>query len=92
MDFVVEAGTGYYCSPGLGGAVVEPAEAHYRATHGYLPTKTGYTAMMLGTGMGLSTGDPVTSLRTVDLGPTLARILDLEMPQAEGKIIGEILR
>ena len=91
MDFVVEAGTGYYCSAGLGGAVVEPTDAHYRATHGYLPTKAGYTSMMLGTGMGLSTGDPVMSLRTVDLGPTLARILGLEMPDAEGKIIGEIL-
>lgn len=96
-SYMVEAKRGYYFMDG----VVKPAfyplhddDFHEgphmtRSTHGYLPCKKGYTTIFAMKGPGIRTGEVIESMRLVDEGPTLARIIGGELPQADGREIAE---
>ncbi len=88
---VAEASEGYYFSPVLRDQVIETAAADYKATHGYLPTRPGYTSLLLAAGAGIRTGLTLPSLRIIDIGPTLATLLGLSMPNVQGRIAYEML-
>ena len=62
-----------------------------RATHGYLPEGEAYQTFFAASGCGIR---PVTVERTVKLwdeGVTLAALLGLDLGDADGAVIGELL-
>jgi predicted AlkP superfamily pyrophosphatase or phosphodiesterase len=91
MDFVLEARPGFYFSPLLRPEVSEPAPAGQRACHGYRPDREGYTSLLLGAGAGLRAGAELQEMSILDLGPTLAALLGLDLPEAEGRVRKELL-
>jgi predicted AlkP superfamily pyrophosphatase or phosphodiesterase len=91
MDFVLEARPGFYFSPCLRPAVSEPAPAGHRACHGYRPDREGYTSLLVAAGAGIRAGAELEEMDIVDLGPTLAALLGLALPGAEGRIRNELL-
>ncbi len=91
MDFVLEARPGFYFSPLLRPEVGEPAPAGHRACHGYRPEGEGYTSLLLAAGAGLQAGAELEEMSILDLGPTLAALLGLTLPGAEGRARKELL-
>ena len=61
-----------------------------RATHGYHPEK-GPQPTLIAFGPDIRPGVHVDRRPIVDEAPTYARLLGVELPDAEGKAIGEIL-
>ena len=91
MDFVLEARPGFYFSPRLRPEVSEPAPAGHRACHGYRPDREGYTSLLVAAGAGVRAGAELEEMSILDLGPTLAALLGLTLPGAEGRVRGELL-
>ena len=63
----------------------------YRGKHGYEPEK-GPQPVFLGRGPHFRPGAVIPKARVIDEAPTLARILGQEMPQADGRVLTELLR
>ncbi len=91
IDFILEAESGYYFTGKMGKEVVEPAEEGHLAAHGYLPDREGYSSLVLAAGAGIRKGAVLDSINIVDLGPTMAALLGLRMPDADGRLLEEIL-
>jgi predicted AlkP superfamily pyrophosphatase or phosphodiesterase len=91
VDFVLEARPGFYFSPRLRSEVAERAPAGTRACHGYRPDREGYTSLLLAAGAGVRAGAELEEMSILDLGPTLAALLGLSLPQAEGRVREELL-
>jgi len=91
MDFVLEARPGFYFSPLLRPEVGEPAPDGHRACHGYRPEGGDYTSLLLAAGAGLQAGAELEEMSILDLGPTLAALLGLTLPGAEGRARKELL-
>lgn len=61
-----------------------------RATHGHLPDKGPQPTMLL-VGPDFKAGVHIERRSTLDTAPTLARVLGLSLPDADGRVIEEIL-
>ncbi|MFE8697886.1 alkaline phosphatase family protein [Cytobacillus sp. FJAT-53684] len=61
------------------------------ACHGYSPEKPDYTTFFLASGKGILPNEVISSMRLVDIGPTLARLLGLNLGQTDGKVIDQII-
>jgi len=62
-----------------------------RGTHGYLPDKPDYETFFMAFGYGIREGVELPSMHLYDEGPTLAKIMDVILPDADGKCLTEIL-
>ena len=91
IDYVLEAKAGCYFVPEIEGEVVAPAEGESSAVHGYHPDRPGYSSLFIAAGAGIRPGIELKDLRIVDLGPTLAALLGLRLPAAEGRVLREML-
>ncbi len=91
VDFALEARAGFYFSPRLRPEVSEPAPPGTRACHGYRPDREGYTSLLLAAGAGVGSGAELEEMSMLDLGPTLAALLGLSLPLAEGRVRRELL-
>jgi predicted AlkP superfamily pyrophosphatase or phosphodiesterase len=91
IDYVLEARPGFYFVPEIEGEIIAPAGKFFRATHGYHPDHPGYSSIFIASGAGIRTGVQLQSFPIVDLGPTLAALLECELPDAEGRVLEEIL-
>ncbi|UCF97280.1 MAG: alkaline phosphatase family protein [Spirochaetaceae bacterium] len=91
LDYIVEARAGCYFIPDIEGEVVEPAEPGFRAVHGYHPDRPGYGSLFFAAGSGIRRGVQLEAMRIVDIGPTLAALLGLQLPDPEGRVLTEIL-
>jgi predicted AlkP superfamily pyrophosphatase or phosphodiesterase len=91
IDYILEARDGCYFVPDTEGPVISPGEEKFRAVHGYHPDRPGYSSLFLAAGAGVRRGVELDPIRIVDVGPTLATLLGLEMPEAEGRVLTEIV-
>ncbi|MEE8590921.1 MAG: alkaline phosphatase family protein, partial [Spirochaetia bacterium] len=91
IDYILEAEDGCYFIPEVEGPVIAPAEDKFRAVHGYHPDRPGYSSLFLAAGAGVRQGVELRPIRIVDLGPTLAALLGLALPDAEGRVLKEML-
>ncbi|MBA7668820.1 hypothetical protein ES703_76936 [subsurface metagenome] len=91
IDFMLEAEPGFYFNGKFGEKVVEAAPGDRKAVHGYLPHLKGYSSLLLASGAGVKKGADLQEINIVDIGPTLAALLGLAMPSAEGRVVTEIL-
>jgi len=90
-DFALEASPGYFFSSRSGPEVVTAACPNYRAAHGYLPADDDYSAFFVAAGCGFRCGVELVKAGVVDLGTTLAHVLSLTLPAAEGRVLSELL-
>lgn len=94
FSFVVES-DGY---TSFGDAAVRPLVKSFditdyrfgRATHGYMPDY-GPQPVFVAKGPGIRKGQVLDRGRVVDEAPTFAALLGLSMPEADGKVINEII-
>ena len=62
-----------------------------RAVHGYLPDKPDYETFFMAFGYGVKEGVELPSMHLYDEGPTLAKIIGVTLPHADGRCFDEIL-
>lgn len=87
--FGVEPLPGYVLDARLSGPFARP---HGRAAgHGYAPDTPGMETGLVLAGAGIRGGVVLAEARTLDVAPTIARLLGLELPRAEGQpIVGAL--
>lgn len=60
-------------------------------THGYLPDQLDMLSLCVVSGPGVKPGTKLGKIRAIDIAPTVARILGIDLPTAEGKPLGMLL-
>jgi len=80
----LEAADGYYFSSSSPKPQVLNPSDPFRGMHGYLPTNPQMATGFIASGSGIRLGVVIPSLRMLDIAPTIATLLDLELPSAEG--------
>ena len=61
-----------------------------RGTHGHIPSKGEQPCLIL-SGPGVLEGKEISVAKVVDIAPTCAAILGFEMPEADGRVLRELL-
>lgn len=97
--FMLEASDGFYFQNGWATYRIKAGPGGYMknphiqaATHGYLPEKQGYGTIFFAAGPDFSEGSRIETMSLVDEGPTLAKVLGVELKDADGRILWEIIK
>lgn len=100
FDFMVEASDGYYFDNDWNATeVIEKIEKsqsrideydYYAATHGYDPMRQDYRTFFAAAGPSIKKGFSLPEINLVDEGPTMAKMLGLNMENVDGRVIEEI--
>lgn len=89
--FFIEPAEGYYVSDGVAGDTVLVGTTR-RGAHGFLPTETRMHTGFIVAGAGVRAGVPLPLVRQIDIAPTIARLLGVEMRGVDGTAIVGVLR
>ena len=88
---MLEAAPGFTFNEFHTGEVVRPSGETYKGTHGYLPTNNEMRASLIIYGLRAKKGGHASLTRMIDTAPTIAELLKLKLPQAEGKPLKELV-
>jgi predicted AlkP superfamily pyrophosphatase or phosphodiesterase len=58
-----------------------------KGQHGYLPTRPNYKASLIVSGAGIARRGDLGDVRMIDIGPTIASVLNLKLNDAEGRAL-----
>jgi len=83
-DLLLAAKPGYFFSSDLGKNFVSNVIG---GTHGFLSSDPQMQAIFLAWGEGISRGIQLSNITNRDVAPTIARLLGLELPSAQGHAI-----
>ncbi len=90
-DLWLAAKREYAFSEASGGDRVVIKQAKLTGTHGYLPDQPDMLSVCIVSGPGLKAGTKLGKIRAMDIAPTVARILGIELPTADGKPLEKLL-
>jgi predicted AlkP superfamily pyrophosphatase or phosphodiesterase len=82
---------GYAFAATAGEQVVIDAPEGSRGTHGYPSTDPELQALFIASGRGIKAGVRLETVDNVDVAPTAARLLGLELKDVDGKVLTDIL-
>ena len=88
-DLVLAAAPDYMFSNESVGDLVTQVDA--AGTHGYLNTDPTMQAIFMAWGAGIPKGVRINGISNLDVAPTIAALLGLEMKQVKGQVIREIV-
>jgi hypothetical protein len=89
---VLTAKSGYAFFDVAGGdVVVTPREERLRGTHGYNPDEPAMQATFIVAGAAIQPGAKLGAISNTSVAPTIAALLGLKMPSADGPVLQEIL-
>ncbi len=96
FSLILEGKKGYSFTPDWDLPLYSPVEKDPEnkvsvAVHGYHPDKEGYRSLFLATGPSFKKGASVEEMRIIDIAPTIAEILNLPLPNADGRVLDELL-
>lgn len=91
-DLLLVAKDGYFFDNSAAPAEDTLPAPNYGATHGYPHTDPEMEGIFIASGAHIKPGVPLGKIRNLDLAPTIARLLGLEMPGVEGRVLEEILK
>jgi predicted AlkP superfamily pyrophosphatase or phosphodiesterase len=97
--FMLEAKKGYYFLEDFQGEYIKnitredvKKEKKYTfACHGYSPEKPEYSTILMAAGKGIRPKTTVPYARLIDEGPTLAKLLGVDLGDTDGRIIEDLL-
>jgi predicted AlkP superfamily pyrophosphatase or phosphodiesterase len=91
-DLVLAAADGYSFTAAADGDGVVPVPAGATpGSHGYLNTDPDMQAIFVASGAGIRKGAALGPIRSLDVAPTIARLLGIAFAGAEGRALDEIL-
>jgi len=88
---ILATGQGYSFNNDVAGDAVGPATETYRGTHGHLPQPDWMHATFVAEGSGIRRGVTLPVISNTDVAPTIAQLMGLSLPSAEGKVLNAIL-
>ncbi len=88
---MLEAAEGFSFDEALTGPEVRDSGETYKGTHGYLPTDPRMRASLIVYGRNVRNGAKMPLAQMIDLAPSIAGLLSLKLPQAEGKPLKQLL-
>lgn len=92
-DVVLAAADGYaFQNAATGDVVADASSSATPGSHGYLNTERDMRAIFVASGAGVKAGVTVGDVRTIDIAPTIARLLGLTMTGATGRVLTDALR
>jgi predicted AlkP superfamily pyrophosphatase or phosphodiesterase len=80
---ILEASDGYYFGGNYTGDAVTPSKL--KGQHGFLPSR--YYTSFIASGAGVSARGTLRTIRLIDEGPTIARLLNLKLRDAHGRAL-----
>lgn len=89
-DLVLAAKDGYGFSGDLTGDEIflQPRQT---GSHGYLASNPKVDAAFVASGLGIRKGSRVRRVRNLDVAPTIARLLGVSLPEADGQPMADVL-
>lgn len=89
-DLILTTGPGYsFGDTATGESVVDAGGT--KGTHGHLPGPAYMHATFIAAGAGIVPGTTLKTVQNIDVAPTVARLLGLKLPSAEGRVLTEML-
>lgn len=85
-----DAAAGYTIGSAVDGKMVTPA-ARTLAQHGYSPSLPGMLATLILNGRGVRAGSRVSYTRIVNVAPTVATLLGIDLSASEGTVVSELI-
>lgn len=90
-DLILAAKDGYGFSGTATGEDVVVTSTGTIGTHGFLSTNPKMNAMFVAVGAGIRPGAKLGLIENIDVTPTMARLLGVNFPGADGRVLTEIL-
>jgi hypothetical protein len=90
-SLLLVAGDGYAFVAAPNGPPVVDVPPASLGSHGYVATEPDIQAIFIASGRGIRSGVAVDRVRTLDLAPTAARLLGVDLGPVEGRVLTEIL-
>jgi predicted AlkP superfamily pyrophosphatase or phosphodiesterase len=91
-DLILYAKNGYAFRNDVGGEAVAFPAVNYAGTHGYLSSDPELDAIFIISGQGIKQGVVMERMRNLDVAPTIARLLGLELSKPDGRVLDEVLK
>jgi len=91
-DILLSAKDGYAFSEVAGGEDTIFSMESPRGAHGYDPALEDMKAIFIAWGAGIKPGVQMDQISNLDIAPTIAHLLGVEMKTAEGRVLREILK
>jgi predicted AlkP superfamily pyrophosphatase or phosphodiesterase len=86
FDVLLTAKPGYSFSGATGGPVTA-AVPQQAGSHGYLASDPDLDAIFIASGYGVKAGTKLEGVRSIDVAPTIAKLLGVSLPKAKGKAL-----
>ncbi len=90
-ELFLTAKDGYSFTAAIGEQIVSDAGEGSLGSHGYVSTDPELGAIFIASGRGIKPGVTLDSVNTIDLAPTMARLLGLELKDVDGTVLSELL-
>lgn len=87
--FMLEARRGFYFQNELDMGMIPEVQ---RATHGFHPDRKGYQTVFMAVGPDIIPDHEIGEMSLLDEGPTMAELMGLSLPEADGRILREIFK
>jgi predicted AlkP superfamily pyrophosphatase or phosphodiesterase len=91
-DLWVAAKSGYSFDNSDAGADIVTPRATHGGTHGFLPSEKDLYATLVLSGAGIEPGVDLGEVSNLDVAPTIAELLGVSMPTAQGKVLKAALK
>ncbi len=91
-DLILYPKAGYAFSGAANGDDVAGPAVNYGGTHGYSSNDPELDGIFIASGASIKPGVKLDRVRNLDIAPTIARLLDVPLPNVEGKVLVEILK
>jgi predicted AlkP superfamily pyrophosphatase or phosphodiesterase len=89
-QFVLTTRPGFAFDDATVGEPIADAGGH-KGCHGHRPEPAFMQATFIAWGAGIRAGARLKTIENIDVAPTIARLLHVPLPAAEGRVVGEIL-
>ncbi len=89
-NLVLLTGAGYSFANETTGEAIADAGGH-KGTHGHDPRPDFMHATFVAAGAGIKPGAKLKLIRNIDVAPTIAHLLQIELPAATGRVLTEVL-
>lgn len=90
-DLILYPKTSYAFKNDAGGDAVVTPSVNYGGTHGYFNGDPELDGIFIASGRGIKKGVVLDRMANLDVAPTMARLMGLTLPNADGRVLEEIL-
>jgi predicted AlkP superfamily pyrophosphatase or phosphodiesterase len=90
-DLVLYAKDGHAFNNAAAGDAVTAPTTNYGGTHGFFNGDPELGGIFIASGRGIKNGVVLERMANLDVAPTIAKLMDLKLPQQDGRVLEEIL-